>query len=109
MKNPVKLHEFNNSMDACHLKNSIEIVSNISVEIIRNTNKNDIISHQIFVDKSNYPKALILLHKELSILEYSKRRAAEKKLILESNQEYENSKKSTFFGFFRKKIQIYQL
>ncbi|MDO3694709.1 hypothetical protein QVZ41_07620 [Wenyingzhuangia sp. chi5] len=67
-------YKFKNNLDACHIKNTIENASNISVSIIKKTDNYNEIYYNIVVEQSNYNKALILLDREIAIINYFKRK-----------------------------------
>lgn len=73
-------YKFKNNLDACHIKNTIENASNISVSIVKKTDNYKEIYYNIIVEESNYNKALILLDREIAIINYFKRKEHVKKI-----------------------------
>lgn len=72
-------YTFDDDIDVYRVKNAIENATNISVSIV-SENLNSHKFYRIYVEKSNYNKSLIILNREISIIEYFKEKEATKEL-----------------------------
>lgn len=61
MKNPTPLYNCTSKLDACFLKNIIQRISCISVDIMKD-------HRQLMVDDCNYHKAKVILQNQLTLL-----------------------------------------